>query len=53
MANLAHAVAAAELGEDETAEHLIAGAEAALLPMGVNPLLSVVALARGRTALAS
>jgi len=53
VANLAHAIAAAELGEVETAERLIAGAEAALLPMGANPLLSLVALARGRTALAA
>ena len=39
VANLAHAIAAAGLGEEETAERLIAGAEAALLPMGANPLL--------------
>ena len=51
-ANLAHAIAAAGLGEEETAERLIAEAEAALLPMGANPLLAWVALARGRTALA-
>ena len=52
-AKLAHAIAAAELGEEETAEQLIADAEAALLPMGANPQLGLVALARGRAALAA
>jgi DNA-binding CsgD family transcriptional regulator len=53
VANLAQAIASAQLGEGETAERLIAQAEAALLPMGANPLLSLVALARGRSALAA
>jgi hypothetical protein len=52
-ANLAHAIAAAELREEETADHLIADAEAALLPMGANPQLSLIAFARGRAALAA
>ncbi|WP_204040101.1 ATP-binding protein [Acrocarpospora phusangensis] len=52
-ANLAHAIAVAELREEETAEHLIADAEAALLPMGANPQLSLIAFARGRAALAA
>ena len=51
-AKLAHAIAAAELGEEETAEELIADAEAALLPLGANPQVGLVALARGRAALA-
>ena len=40
------------MGSDEPAEHLIGAAEAMLLPLGANPLLSLVALARGRQALA-
>ena len=52
-AKLAHGIAAAERGEDEVAEQLIAEAEAALLPMGANPLLALVAFARGRHALAA
>ena len=48
---LAHAIAAAETGDEEGAERLIDEAEAVLLPMGANPLLSLVALARGRRAL--
>jgi DNA-binding NarL/FixJ family response regulator len=52
-AKLAQAVALAELGEDEAAEKLIGEAEAALLPMGANPLLSLAALARGRKELAA
>ena len=51
-AKLAHAIAAAERGEAETAGDLIADVEAALLPMGANPQLGLVALARGRAALA-
>jgi DNA-binding CsgD family transcriptional regulator len=47
----AHAIAAAELGEEDPAERLIADAEALLLPMGPNPLFSLVAFARGRSAL--
>lgn len=49
---LAEAVAAVEMGADEPAEQLIREAEATLLPLGTNPLLSLVALARGRQALA-
>ena len=52
-AQIAHAIAATEQGEEDTADHLIAGAEAALLPMGPNPQLGLVAFARGRAALAS
>jgi DNA-binding CsgD family transcriptional regulator len=52
-ANLAHAIAAAELREEETADQLITGAEAALVPMGPNPQLSLIAFARGRAALAT
>ena len=52
-ANLAHAIAAAELREEDTAEQLIADAEAALVPMGANPQLSLIAFARGRAALAT
>lgn len=51
-AKLAHAVAASELGDDGVADKLIAEAESVILPMGANPLLSLVALARGRQALA-
>jgi DNA-binding CsgD family transcriptional regulator len=50
---LAQAIAAVEMGgADESAEQLIGAAEAVLLPLGANPLLSLVALARGRHALA-
>jgi DNA-binding NarL/FixJ family response regulator len=49
---LAQAIAAVEMGADETAEQLIDAAEATLLPLGANPLLALVALARGRQALA-
>ena len=49
---LIQAIAAVELGADEPAEQLIGAAEAVLLPLGANPLLSLVALARGRQALA-
>jgi len=49
---LAEAIAAVEMGADEPAEQLIGAAEATLLPLGANPLLSLVALARGRQALA-
>jgi DNA-binding NarL/FixJ family response regulator len=52
VGQLAEAIAAVELGADEAAERLIGEAEATLLPLGVNPLLSQVALARGRQALA-
>ena len=52
-ADLAHAIAAAERGDEETADRLIADAEAALIPMGANPQLSLIAFARGRAALAA
>jgi DNA-binding CsgD family transcriptional regulator len=48
---LAQAIAAVEMGADEAAQGLIDGAEAGLLPLG-TPLLSLVAVARGRQALA-
>ena len=53
MANLAQATATGGMGEEETAYRLIAEAEAALLPTGAHPLLALVAVARGRTALAA
>jgi DNA-binding CsgD family transcriptional regulator len=49
---VAQAIAAVEMGADEPAEQLIDAAEATLLPLGSNPLLALVALARGRQALA-
>lgn len=52
-AKLTQAVALAELGEDETAQDLIAEAEVQLLPTGANPLLALVAFARGRKELAA
>src|SRR5207342_1407037 len=52
-ANLAQAIAAAERGDAETADQLIADAEAALLPTGPNPQLGLAAFARGRAALAA
>jgi ATP/maltotriose-dependent transcriptional regulator MalT len=52
-ARLAQAIAAAEQGEDETPERLIAEAEALLVPLGANPMLALTALARGRLALAN
>ncbi|HVQ17584.1 MAG TPA: helix-turn-helix transcriptional regulator, partial [Actinomycetes bacterium] len=52
-ADLAHAIAAGQLGDEKTGERLISEAEAVLLPMGATPLLCLVALARGRTALAA
>ena len=52
-ARLAHAIAAAEQGEDETSERMIAEAEALLLPLGANPMLALTAFARGRLALAN
>jgi DNA-binding CsgD family transcriptional regulator len=52
VGQLAQAIAAVEMGADEPAEQLIGAAEATLLPLGANPLLSLVALARGRQALA-
>ncbi len=52
VGQLTQAIAAAEMGSDEAAEQLIGSAEVALLPLGANPLLGVVAMARGRQALA-
>ncbi len=52
VGQLAQAVAAVELGADDDAERLIGTAEAMLVPLGANPLLSQVTLARGRQALA-
>jgi DNA-binding CsgD family transcriptional regulator len=52
VGQLAEAIAAVEMGADEPAERLIGTAEATLLALGANPLLSEVALARGRQALA-
>jgi DNA-binding CsgD family transcriptional regulator len=52
VGRLAEAIAAVEMGADEPAEQLIGAAEATLLPLGANPLLSLVALARARQALA-
>jgi DNA-binding CsgD family transcriptional regulator len=52
VGQLAEAIAAVEMGADEPAEQLIGVAEEMLLPLGGNPLLSLVALARGRQALA-
>ena len=51
-ARLAQAIAGAEQGDDETSERLIAEAEALLVPLGANPMLSLPAYARGRLALA-
>jgi DNA-binding CsgD family transcriptional regulator len=52
VGQLAEAIAAVEMGSDKPAERLIGEAEAVVLPLGANPLLSQVALARGRQALA-
>jgi DNA-binding CsgD family transcriptional regulator len=52
-ARLAHAIAAAEQGEDEAPERMVAEAEALLLPLGANPMLALTAYARGRLALAN
>jgi len=52
IAKAALAVAAGERG-DPAAGELAGEAEAVLLPMGANPLLAVVELARGRIALSS
>jgi DNA-binding CsgD family transcriptional regulator len=49
---VAQAIAGAEQGESETAERLIAEAEAVLVPLGATPLLALTAFARGRLALA-
>ena len=52
VGQLAEAIAAVETGGGDLAEQLIGAAEAMLLPLGANPLLALVALARGRQALA-
>jgi DNA-binding CsgD family transcriptional regulator len=52
-AKLAEAIALAQRGQDEAAHALIAETEAVLLPLGANPLLAMVALARGRADLAA
>jgi DNA-binding CsgD family transcriptional regulator len=51
VANAALAIAAGERG-DPAAGELAAAAEAVLLPMGANPMLALVEVARGRIALA-
>ena len=50
-ARLAEATLTALRGDFERAESLAAEAESVLLPMGANPLLALVELARGRNAL--
>jgi DNA-binding CsgD family transcriptional regulator/tetratricopeptide (TPR) repeat protein len=50
-ARLAEATLTAMRGDFERAESLAAEAESVLLPMGANPLLALVELARGRSAL--
>jgi ATP/maltotriose-dependent transcriptional regulator MalT len=49
-AELAQAAVAAERGDDDAAEAILRPAEAVLLPMGANPILSLVQFARGRGA---
>ena len=53
VAQLAEATIAAERGHIGRAEALAAEAEGLLVPIGANPLLSLVQLARGRAALAA
>jgi DNA-binding CsgD family transcriptional regulator/tetratricopeptide (TPR) repeat protein len=53
VAQLAQAIAAAEQGDEETPERLIAEAEAELVPLGTTPMLALPAFARGRLALAN
>jgi DNA-binding CsgD family transcriptional regulator len=50
-ATLARAMVAADRGETAAAAELAAVAEEALLPIGANPMLSLVQLVRGRAAL--
>ena len=50
-AGLARAVVAADRGATATAVELAAQAEKVLLPIGANPMLSLVQFARGRAAL--
>jgi DNA-binding CsgD family transcriptional regulator len=52
-AKLAEAVAVAQRGQDDTAQALISESESILLPLGATPLLSLVALAKGRAELAA
>lgn len=52
VAKAALAITAGERDDAATAGELAAEAEAVLLPMGANPLLALVELARGRVALA-
>ncbi|HEU5212020.1 MAG TPA: AAA family ATPase [Gaiellaceae bacterium] len=51
-ARFAQAIASAEQGEQESAERLVADAEALLVNLGANPMRSLPAFARGRLALA-
>ncbi|MBO0843872.1 MAG: AAA family ATPase [Nocardioides sp.] len=53
VANLAHAIADADIGEADRSQQMIADVEAALMPMGAHPLLALATFARGRTALAA
>jgi DNA-binding CsgD family transcriptional regulator len=52
VAKAALAITAGERGDAAAAGELAAEAEAILLPMGANPMLALVELARGRIALA-
>jgi DNA-binding CsgD family transcriptional regulator/tetratricopeptide (TPR) repeat protein len=52
-AQLAQATVVGLRGEAQEAEALVARAERVLLPLGSNPMLAMVQLARGATALAS
>ena len=51
-AQTAQAIAEAERNHEPAAQELSSAAESLLVPMGANPLLALVELARGRTALA-
>jgi DNA-binding CsgD family transcriptional regulator len=51
-AQTALAIAEAERGHEAAAQQLTIDAEALLVPMGANPMLALVELARGRIALA-
>ena len=51
-AQIALAIAEAERNRETAAQQLSSAAESLLAPMGANPLLAIVELARGRTALA-
>jgi DNA-binding CsgD family transcriptional regulator len=52
VARVAQAIAAAEQGEEETSERLIAEAEAHVVPLGATPMLALPALARAKLAFA-